>query len=82
MTVTVVQKGISLPALQCLLDHNRLTTTEIYLNLLPTTHCAKMFDANKCVDHLALAPGELAEPGPPFAGLSEKYRRASESTRA
>jgi PD-(D/E)XK nuclease superfamily/Domain of unknown function (DUF2357) len=31
---------------------------------------------------LALAPEELAEPGPSFAGLSEKYRRTSESTRA
>ena len=33
MTVTAVQKGISLPALQRLLGHDRLTTTEIYLNL-------------------------------------------------
>src|ERR1051325_7406980 len=33
--VTVVQKGISLPALQKLLGHDRLTTTEIYLNLSP-----------------------------------------------
>jgi integrase/recombinase XerD len=31
--VTAVQKGISLPALQRLLGHDRLTTTEIYLNL-------------------------------------------------
>src|SRR6266436_3897566 len=28
-------KGISLPALQRLLGHDRLTTTEIYLNLSP-----------------------------------------------
>ena len=33
--VTVVQKGISLPALQRLLGHDHLTTTEIYLNLSP-----------------------------------------------
>jgi integrase/recombinase XerD len=33
--VTAVQKGISLLALQGLLDHDRLTTTEIYLNLSP-----------------------------------------------
>lgn len=33
--VTVVQKGISLPSLQRLLGHDRLTTTEIYLNLSP-----------------------------------------------
>jgi integrase/recombinase XerD len=33
--VAAVQKGISLPALQRLLGHNRLTTTEIYLNLSP-----------------------------------------------
>ena len=33
--VTVVQKGISLPSLQKLLGHDRLTTTEIYLNLSP-----------------------------------------------
>jgi integrase/recombinase XerD len=33
--VTAVQKGISLPALQRLLGHDRLTTTEIYLNLSP-----------------------------------------------
>jgi integrase/recombinase XerD len=33
ITVTAVQKGISLPALQRLLGHDRLTTTEIYLNL-------------------------------------------------
>ena len=30
-----VQKGISLPALQRLLGHDRLATTEIYLNLSP-----------------------------------------------
>jgi integrase/recombinase XerD len=33
--VTAVQKGISRPALQRLLGHDRLTTTEIYLNLSP-----------------------------------------------
>jgi integrase/recombinase XerD len=32
-SVTAIQKGISLPALQRLLGHDRLTTTEIYLNL-------------------------------------------------
>jgi integrase/recombinase XerD len=31
--VAAVQKGISLPALQRLLGHDCLTTTEIYLNL-------------------------------------------------
>lgn len=35
MTVTVVRKDIPLPALQRLLGHDRLTTTEIYLNLSP-----------------------------------------------
>jgi hypothetical protein len=34
-TVAAVQKGISLPALQRLMGHDRLTTTEIYLNLSP-----------------------------------------------
>jgi integrase/recombinase XerD len=33
--VSAVQKAISLPALQRLLGHDRLTTTEIYLNLSP-----------------------------------------------
>jgi integrase/recombinase XerD len=33
--VAAVQKGIFLPALQRLLGHDRLTTTEIYLNLSP-----------------------------------------------
>ena len=33
--VTAVQKGISLPALQRLLGHDHLATTEIYLNLSP-----------------------------------------------
>ena len=33
--VSAVQKGISLPALQRLLGHDRLTTTEIYQNLSP-----------------------------------------------
>lgn len=33
--VASVQKGISLPALQRALGHDRLTTTEIYLNLSP-----------------------------------------------
>jgi integrase/recombinase XerD len=33
--VTAIQKGISLPALQRLLGHDRLTTTEIYLNISP-----------------------------------------------
>jgi hypothetical protein len=35
MTVTAVRKGIPLPALHWLLDHGRLTVTEIYLNLTP-----------------------------------------------
>jgi integrase/recombinase XerD len=34
-SITAIQKGISLPALQRLLGHDRLTTTEIYLNLSP-----------------------------------------------
>ena len=34
-SVTCVQKGISLPALQRLLGHDRLSTTEVYLNLSP-----------------------------------------------
>jgi integrase/recombinase XerD len=34
-SVTAIQKGISLPALQRLLGHDRLTTTETYLNLSP-----------------------------------------------
>ncbi len=34
-SVTAIRKGISLPALQRLLGHDRLTTTEIYLNLAP-----------------------------------------------
>jgi len=33
--VAAVQKGISLPTLQRLLGYDRLTTTEIYLNLSP-----------------------------------------------
>lgn len=33
--MTAIQKGLSLPALQRLLGHDRLTTTEIYLNLSP-----------------------------------------------
>jgi integrase/recombinase XerD len=35
ITGTAIQKGISLPALQRLLSHGRLTTTEVYLNLSP-----------------------------------------------
>jgi integrase/recombinase XerD len=35
ITVAAVQKGISLPALQRLLGHDHLATTEIYLNLSP-----------------------------------------------
>lgn len=34
-SVAAIQKGISLPALQRLLGHDHLTTTEIYLNLSP-----------------------------------------------
>jgi integrase/recombinase XerD len=34
-SVTAIQKGISLPALQRLLGHDRLATTGIYLNLSP-----------------------------------------------
>jgi integrase/recombinase XerD len=34
-SVACVQKGISLPTLQRLLGHDRLATTEIYLNLSP-----------------------------------------------
>jgi integrase/recombinase XerD len=34
-SVTAIQKGTSLPALQRLLGHDRLTTTEIYLNPSP-----------------------------------------------
>jgi integrase/recombinase XerD len=33
--VAAVQKGLSLPAPQLLLGHDRLITTEIYLNLSP-----------------------------------------------
>ena len=32
---SAVQKGISLPALQRLLGHDQLSTTQIYLNLSP-----------------------------------------------
>jgi integrase/recombinase XerD len=35
VTIAAVQKGISLPALQRLLGHDYLATTEIYLNLSP-----------------------------------------------
>ena len=35
MTVTAVRKDIPLSALQRLLGHDRLATTEIYLNLSP-----------------------------------------------
>jgi len=35
LAIAAVQKGISLPALQRLLGHDHLTTTEIYLNLSP-----------------------------------------------
>jgi integrase/recombinase XerD len=35
LAVTAVQKGLSLPALQRLLGHDHLATTEIYLNLAP-----------------------------------------------
>jgi integrase/recombinase XerD len=35
LSVTAIQKGISLPVLQRLLGHDRLVTTEIYLNLSP-----------------------------------------------
>jgi len=41
-SVTAVQKGISLPALQQLLGHDHLATTEIYLNLSPE-HVIKEF---------------------------------------
>lgn len=34
-SVTAILKGISLPSLQRLLGHDRLTTTEIYLNISP-----------------------------------------------
>jgi integrase/recombinase XerD len=34
-SVTAIQKGISLPALQRLLGHDHLAATEIYLNLSP-----------------------------------------------
>jgi len=43
-SVTVVQKGISLPALQRLLGHDHLATTEIYLNLSPE-HVIQEFNA-------------------------------------
>ncbi len=42
--VTVVQRGISLPALQRLLGHDTLATTEIYLNLSPE-HVIEEFEA-------------------------------------
>jgi integrase/recombinase XerD len=35
VSVTAIRKGFSLPALQRLLGHDRLTTTKIYLNPLP-----------------------------------------------
>jgi integrase/recombinase XerD len=42
--VTTVQKGISLPALQHLLGHDRLTTTEIYFNLSPEEVVREFWD--------------------------------------
>ena len=41
-TVTAVQKGISLPALQRLFGHDHLATRKIYLNLSPE-HVIKEF---------------------------------------
>lgn len=35
VTVPAIQNGIALPALQRFLRHDRLATTEIYLNLFP-----------------------------------------------
>jgi len=43
-SVTAVQQGISLSALQRLLGHDRLATTEIYLNLSPE-HVIQEFNA-------------------------------------
>ncbi len=43
-SVTAVQRGISLPALQRLLGHDDLTTTQIYLNLSPE-HVIEEFEA-------------------------------------
>jgi integrase/recombinase XerD len=41
---TAIQKGISLPAVQKLLGHDRLETTAIYLNLTPE-HVMQEFEA-------------------------------------
>lgn len=35
LSVTCIKKGTSTGVLQTLLDHDRLTTTELYLNLSP-----------------------------------------------
>lgn len=35
LSVTAIKKGISLPALQRLLGHDRVATTELYLNRSP-----------------------------------------------
>ncbi len=43
-SVTAIQRGISLPALQRLLGHDDLTTTQIYLNLSPE-HVIQEFEA-------------------------------------
>lgn len=43
-SVTAIQKGISLPALQRLLGHDHLTTTAVYLNLSPE-HVVDEFNA-------------------------------------
>ena len=43
-SVTAVQRGISLPALQRLLGHDDLTTTQIYLDLSPE-HVIEEFEA-------------------------------------
>lgn len=58
-SVTAIQKGISLPALQRLLGHDRLTTTEIYLNLSPRRPSENCAQSGKCSWRLTRVPASL-----------------------
>jgi hypothetical protein len=85
VSVTAVQKGINLQALQRLLGHDYLATTEIYLNLSPE-HVIRVPGQDGIwlcdTGHLnqSLAPesfADLGERGPLWIGQTQSRRQVS-----
>ncbi len=76
--VTAIQKGISLPALQRLLGHDTLLTTEIYLNLSPE-HGGRRVSAEVVTSQATTSPSNRPS-GRFFIALTRRDRARSSAS--